>query len=193
MELVLQIVPLNCCTSLDTNWTMCCRFEHLLYEWIEVYAKSFFFPPAQICRGWIPFSFCIFFSVHAFLFYAFIFYCTICFVVWFQSGIFYTLAAFIDFMKMSFCYFIVIQEELLSSSCHLPLCLSSLLPLIRLGVSLSISLSSRSLWACCLFWLAASNLGKLAANPAWMLMNPGQCPPRSCRDVCFYKAQWLTS
>lgn len=90
-------------------------------------------------------------------------------------------------------YFIVIQEELLSSSCHLPLCLSSLLPLIRLGVSLSISLSSRSLWACCLFWLAASNLGKLAANPDWMLMNPGQCPPRSCRDVCFYKAQWLTS
>lgn len=43
MELVLQIVPLNCRTSLDTNWTMCCRFEHLLYEWIEVYAKSFFF------------------------------------------------------------------------------------------------------------------------------------------------------
>lgn len=193
MELVLQIVPLNRRTSLDTNWTMCCRFEHLLYEWIEVYAKSFFSTSTNL-QGLNPiFILFCFFSVHAFLFYTFIFYCTICFVVWFQSGIFYTLAAFIDFMKMSFCYFIVIQEELLSSSCHLPLCLSSLLPLIRLGVSLSISLSSRSLWACCLFWLAASNLGKLAANPDWMLMNPGQCPPRSCRDVCFYKAQWLTS
>lgn len=185
MELVLQIVPLNRRTSLDTNWTMCCRFEHLLYEWIEVYAKSFFlFFPHQHKSAGVEshFHFVLFFCVHAFLFYAFIFHCTICFVVWFQSGIF-----------LNARYFIVIQEELLSSSCHLPLCLSSLLPLIRLGVSLSISLSSRSLWACCLFWLAASNLGKLAANPDWMLMNPGQCPPRSCRDVCFYKAQWLTS
>lgn len=185
MELVLQIVPLNRRTSLDTNWTMCCRFEHLLYEWIACMPSLFFFFFSHQHKSAgveSHFHFVLFFCVHAFLFYAFIFHCTICFVVWFQSGIF-----------LNARYFIVIQEELFSSSCHLPLCLSSLLPLIRLGVSLSISLSSRSLWACCLFWLAASNLGKLAANPDWMLMNPGQCPPRSCRDVCFYKAQWLTS
>lgn len=36
------------------------------------------------------------------------------------------------------------------------------------------------------------SLGKLAANPDWMLMNSGWCPPRSCTDVCFCEAHRLT-